>query len=140
MIILDTNVLSELMRPRPSPAVTRWVASQPISSLFTTSITEAEIFYGIELLPKGSRRDSFRAAAESMFAADFSGRILPFGSDTARAFSKLAAHRRQLGRPISHPDAQIASIARLRGAALATRNAADFAECGIQVIDPWTEV
>lgn len=137
MIILDTNVLSELMRPQPSPIVSQWIATQPISSLFTSSITEAEIFYGIELLPKSSRREALRAAAESMFTMDFSGRILAFGSDAARVFSRIAAHRRQLGRPISQPDAQIAAIARVRGAWLATRNGSDFADCGLQVINPW---
>ena len=137
MIILDTNVLSELMRPKPSPRVAAWVAKQPATELFTTSITEAEVFYGIELLTKGKRREGLLAAAEAMFAEDLAGRILGFESDAARVFSKIAAHRRALGKPISHADAQIAAIAQVRGAKLATRNVADFEDCGLDVIDPW---
>ena len=137
MIILDTNVLSELMRPKPSPRVVTWVAKQPATELFTTSITEAEIFYGIELLTKGKRREGLLAAAEAMFAEDLAGRVFGFESEAARVFSKTAAHRRVLGRPISHADAQIAAIAQVRGAKLATRNVADFQDCGLDVIDPW---
>ena len=137
MIILDTNVLSELMRSKPSPGVVAWVARQPAAELFTTSITEAEIFYGIELLTKGKRREGLLAAAEAMFAEDLVGRIFGFESDAARVFSTIAAHRRALGRPISHADAQIAAIAQVRGAKLATRNGADFKDCGLDVLDPW---
>jgi predicted nucleic acid-binding protein len=137
MIILDTNVLSELMRPKPSARVVTWVAKQPATELFTTSITEAEIFYGIELLTKGKRREGLLSGAEAMFAEDLAGRIFGFESDAARMFSAIAAHRRALGRPISHADAQIAAIAQVRGAKLATRNVADFNDCGLDVIDPW---
>ena len=137
MIILDTNVLAELMRPEPFARVATWVARQRATELFTTSITEAEIFYGIELLTKGKRREGLLAAAEAMFAEDLAGRIFGFESDAARAFSKIAAHRRALGRPISHADAQIAAIAQVRGAQLATRNVADFRDCPVEVLDPW---
>ena len=137
MIIIDTNVLSELMRPKPSPRLIEWVAKQPVTELFTTSITEAEIFYGMELLPKSKRREGLLAAAEAMFAEDFAGRIFGFDSDAARVFSKIAAHRRALGSPISHADAQIAAIAQVRGAKLATRNVADFENCHLDVVDPW---
>ncbi len=137
MIILDTNVLSELMRPQPSPRVASWVAKQPSTELFTTSITEAEIFYGIELLNGGKRREGLLAAAEAMFAEDFAGRIFGFESADARVFSKIAAHRRALGRPISHADAQIAAIVQARGAKLATRNVTDFEDFGLDVVDPW---
>jgi toxin FitB len=137
MIVLDTNVLSELMRPTPSAEVVAWVAEQPAADLFTTAITEAEIFYGIELLDTGRRRDGLLAAAEGMFTEDFAGRVLGFESDAARHFARIAAHRRALGRPISHADAQIAAIARAHGAKLATGNGPDFADCSIAVIDPW---
>jgi predicted nucleic acid-binding protein len=137
MIILDTNVLSELMRLKPSARVAAWVAKQPAAELFTTSITEAEIFYGIELLTKGKRREGLLVAAEAMFAEDLAGRIFGFDSDAARVFSKIAAHRRALGRTISHADAQIAAIAQVRGAKLATRNVADFTDCDLEVVDPW---
>ena len=138
MIILDTNVLSELMRSKPSSSVLAWVAKQPGSELSTTSITEAEIFYGIELLGKGRRREQLLAAADAMFAEDLGGRVHGFDSDAARAFSKIAARRRGLGKPISHADAQIAAIAQVRIARLATRNIEDFHDCGIEVVDPWT--
>lgn len=137
MIILDTNVLSELMRPKPSPRVVAWVAKQSGTELFTTSITEAEIFYGIELLAKGKRREELLAAAEAMFAEDLAGRVFGFESDAARVFSRIAAQRRALGSPISHADAQIAAITQARRAKLATRNVADFRDCGLDVVDPW---
>ena len=137
MIVLDTNVLSELMKPGPLIAVTNWVASQPASSLFVTTITQAEILHGVMLLPKGHRRAAIEAAAIAMFEEDFAGRILTFGSLVAHAFAEIAADRRQSGRPISQFDAQIASIARSTGASIATRNVADFDGCGIHVINPW---
>jgi len=137
MIIIDTNVLAELMKPKPDPHVVAWIAKQLAVELFTTSITEAEVFYGIELLSKGKRREALLGVAEAMFAEDFAGRILGFESDAARAFSRIAAHRRALGRPISHADAQIAAIAQVRSAKLATRNLEDFQHCGLDVINPW---
>ncbi len=139
MIILDTNVLSELLRPTPFARIALWVEQQPRNEVFTTSVTEAEIFYGIELLPKGKRREALLAAAESMFSEDFAGQVIGFDSDAARAFSRVAAHRRGLGRPIAYPDGQIAAIANLYGAVVATRNVADFENCGIQVFNPWVE-
>jgi toxin FitB len=140
MIILDTNVISELMRPKPSAQVATWVAQQPGTELFTTSITEAEIFYGIELLGRGKRREGLLAAAEGMFSEDFAGRVFVFDSDAARVFAKIGAARRALGRPISHADAQIAALAQVRGAKLATRNVDDFEDCGIEVVDPWNQM
>jgi hypothetical protein len=137
MIVLDTNVLSELMRPAPSERVVRWVAAQPATSLYTTSITQAEILHGIMLLPSGRRRNSLQTAAEAMFSEDFGGRILPFGSDATHPYARIAAERRRAGRPISHFDAQIAAIARSAGAKIATRNVADYEACGVQVINPW---
>lgn len=138
MIILDTNVLSELMRPRPTSAVVEWVASQPSSSLYATSITQAEILHGIMLLPAGRRRTALEAATVAMFAEDFEGRILGFGTDAAAPYARIASDRRRAGRPISHFDAQIAAIARTAGAAIATRNIADFEELGLRLVDPWT--
>ena len=102
MIILDTNVLSELMKPTPSARVVAWAQKQSASELFTTAITEAEIFYGIEMLGKGKRREGLLAAAQAMFTEDFRGRIFGFESDAARDFSRIAAHRRVLGKPIGH--------------------------------------
>ncbi len=137
MIVLDTNVLSELMKPSPAGSVVRWLAGQPAASLYTTSITQAEILHGVMLLPAGRRRAAIEAAAEAMFTEDFEGRILPFGSDAARLYARIAAERRRSGRPISHFDAQIAAIARSAGAAIATRNVADYENCAAKIIDPW---
>jgi len=140
MILLDTNILSELMRPVPEVAVERWLADQPAASVFISAITEAELRYGLALLPNGKRRSSLTAVMQDMLAEDFSGRILPFDSAAAVDFAEIAADRRQTGRPISQADAQIAAIARSRGAALATRNVADFEGCGVEVINPWNAV
>jgi predicted nucleic acid-binding protein len=137
MIILDTNVLSELMRNRPSPKVTAWFHEHPLIELYTTAITEAEIFYGIELLEHGTRRQKLLLAAESLFDIDLKDRVIGFDGDAARIFSQIAAHRRLQGKPISNPDAQIAAIVRLHGATLATRDVADFRDCGVDVVDPW---
>jgi predicted nucleic acid-binding protein len=137
MIVLDTNVLSETLRPLPSPKVLEWMRSEPVSALFTTAITEAELLYGIALLPSGRRRQSLEAVVELILSEDLAGRILPFDSAAAREFADIAARRRLAGRPISDADARIAAIARSRGAALATRNVADFAGCEVQIIDPW---
>jgi predicted nucleic acid-binding protein len=137
MILLDTNVLSELMRPMPDASVERWLADRPTASVFTSAITKAELRYGLALLPNGRKRSALAAAMEAMLAEDFRGRILPFDSQAAVAFATIAAERRQNGRPIPQADAQIATIARSRGAALATRNVADFADYGIELINPW---
>jgi len=139
MIVLDTNVISELMRAVPAPAVVRWVNARAATSLFITSITQAEILHGIQLLPRGKRRDAIAAAATEVFERDFAGRVLPFGSDAAVAYAGIAAGRRRAGRPISSLDAQIAAIALAHDADLATRNALDFKGCGVDVIDPWRE-
>ncbi len=138
MIILDTNVVSELMRPLPSAVVLSWVGNQLIRELCTTSISEAEVFYGIKLLPRGKRQEALLSEAEGVFSEDLGGRVLSFDRDAARAFSEIVAHRRSLGRPINFADAQIASIARVSGATLATRDTDDFEECGIEVVNPWT--
>lgn len=138
MIVLDTNVVSELMRPAPAASVVRWVDALPATSLYTTSVTRAEILFGIALLPKGRRRDAVASAAVAMFDEDFGGRVLDFGRDAALAFASIASARRRAGRPIAGFDAQIAAIARSVGAALATRNVDDFEGTGLEVVDPWS--
>lgn len=137
MIVLDTNVISELLRQKPDRAVEAWLADQPPASIFTTTITEAEILYGVRLLPDGKRKTELLAAIEPIFAEDFAGRVLPFDQDAADAYATIAVARRLAGRPISQFDAQVAAIAASRGAAIATRNVADFAEVGVPVINPW---
>ncbi len=137
MIVLDTNVVSELMKATPDGHVIKWVGAQPSASLFTTSITQAEILHGIMLLPSGKRRAAIADAAEAMFVEDFRGRILPFNSDAAHPYARIATERRRAGRPISHFDAQIAAIAHSARATVATRNTTDFDDCGVRVINPW---
>jgi toxin FitB len=137
MVIVDTNVVSEMMRPAPEPSVLSWIASQPPEHLHITAITMAEILFGIELLPAGKRREALRAGAEKFFGVVFADHIFAFDDRAARAFSLIAASRRKQGRPISEFDAQIAAIARAHGAALATRNTDDFEGCGVRLINPW---
>jgi toxin FitB len=139
MIVLDTNVISELMRSAPEQAVVAWLDRQPAPAVYVTSINQAEILHGIELLPKGKRRDAIGAAARELFESDFAGRILGFGSEAAKAYAAIAAARGRKGRPISAFDAQIAAIARSNGADIATRNVADFESCGVRLINPWDE-
>jgi toxin FitB len=137
MIVLDTNVVSELMKISPDREVMQWWKARPFSELFITTVTEAEVLLGIALLPKGKRRTALEAAAKTTLEEDFDGHILSFDSDAAREFAKILATRRELGRPISQSDAQIAAIARSHGAAVATRNTEDFEDCGIRILNPW---
>ena len=139
MIVVDTNVISELMRSEPAPAVLGWVNARAAASLFVTSITQAEILHGILLLPKGKRRDDLAAAAGEIFERDFAGRVLPFDSDAARRYATIVIARRRKGRPISAFDAQIAAIAAVSDADLATRNVDDFEGCGLSIVNPWAE-
>jgi predicted nucleic acid-binding protein len=135
--VLDTNVVSEPMLALPSVIVQTWWSRQQPGALFITAVTVAEVLYGIELLPQGKRRAALLAGAELMFGKVLAGRVLPFDEDAARAFAQIAAVRRGQGRPISDLDAQIAAIARSRGAILATRNTADFEDCGVRLVNPW---
>ncbi|WP_028731222.1 type II toxin-antitoxin system VapC family toxin [Pandoraea sp. E26] len=138
MIILDTSVLAETLRPSPEERVMTWLDAQPRGSLFTTTVTKAEILYGLGLLPEGARKTDLTRAVGAVFVEDFARRLLSFDSDAAIAYSGIAVSRRTCGRPISQFDAMIASIAQSRGAVLATRNTMDFVDCGIQTVDPWT--
>jgi predicted nucleic acid-binding protein len=137
MIVLDTNVVSEALRPVPEPSVLDWLASQPRSSLFTTTVTRGEVLYGIRLLADGKRRRGLWDAAKKIFSEDFAGQVLSFDSDAADIYAEIAASRRMTGKPISQFDAMIVAMTRSRGATLATRNVKDFEECGVDVIDPW---
>jgi predicted nucleic acid-binding protein len=136
MILLDTNVVSELMRPAPSEAVLAWFAAQDAADLYLSAIGEAELRRGAAMLPAGKRREQLMATIEAMIAEDFAGRILPFDSNAAQAFVLVFLERRAAGRPISFADGQIAATARAQGAAIATRNTADFAGCGIGTREP----
>ena len=137
MILLDTNVISELMRREPSAQVVAWIEERPRSRLGITAMTQAEVLYGIELLPKGRRKQALLTTVQMMFSEDFRGRIFPFNSDAAYAFAKISAIRQTQGRRISQLDAQIAAIVQTVGAELATRNVTDFEGCGIKVLSPW---
>ena len=137
MIVLDTSVVSEIMKAAPEEAVAGWIVEQAEASLYITSITQAEILHGIQRLGAGKRRTALEAAAEAMFGEDFAGRILSFGTDAARAYARLAAQRDRTGRPISQFDAQIAAIALVARATLATRDLAGYEGCGVKLINPW---
>ncbi len=138
MIVLDTNVVSELMRAEPEPAVLRWLRQGSGDSLYTTTITVAEIRYGIARLPEGRRRESLHQAANEIFAA-FPRQVLTFDLAAANTYADVVTTRESLGNPIDGFDAQIAAICRSQAATLATRNTKDFADTGITVINPWRE-
>ena len=138
MIVLDTNVVSELMRPSPSSVVTEWVAQQPATDLYLSTLIEAELRYGVEIMPAGQRRDLLLVEIEGMLREDFAGRIFPFDSDAALAYAVVAGAHRAAGHPINHADCQIAAIARSRQSGIATRDLDGFEGCGIEVINPWS--
>jgi predicted nucleic acid-binding protein len=138
MIVLDTNVLSEVLRPTPTARVLAWLTEQPRSSVFTTTVTQGEILYGIRLLPDGKRRRGLWEAALAIFDEEFAERLLNFDSDAASAYADIGASRRAAGRPISQFDAMIAAMTRSRGASLATHNVKAFEGCGIDAVDPWS--
>jgi toxin FitB len=137
MIVLDTNILSELIKSNGSAIVYDWVSRQAQMSLSTTTITQAEILYGIAVLPIGKRRDDLAEAAQQIFAEDFEGRILPFDVAAATAYAQIVSKRRQMGQPISQFDGQIAAICYSRNAHLVTRNILDFQHCGLSLLNPW---
>lgn len=139
MIVLDTNVISELLRPTPAPQVEAWLASQDGASVYFTAVGEAELRHGVAILPAGRRRTALGAAIDGMLDEDFRDRILPFDRDAASAYAVIAAARRAAGRPISQFDCQIAAIARAHGASVATRNTGDYEGCGVALVDPWQQ-
>jgi predicted nucleic acid-binding protein len=138
MIVLDTNVVSDLMRPAPTPVVLGWLRRQASAELFTTAITVAEIRYGIARLPDGRRKDDLTQAANEVFGA-FPDQVLPFDMAAAAAYADLVAQREHMGNPIDGFDGQIASICHIHRALLATRNVKDFHDTGITTTDPWHE-
>jgi predicted nucleic acid-binding protein len=136
MIVLDTNVVSELMRQKPAPAVISWLRDQNGTELFTTAITIAEVRYGIARLPDGTRKTRLAEAADEIFAS-FPDQILPFDVAAATVYAAVVAERDRIGAPIDGFDAQIAAICRARRAHLATRNIKDFNQTGVELVDPW---
>ena len=137
MILLDTNIVSELMRLSPHPGVKSWIANRPADSLYFSAIGEAELLYGLAVMPAGRRRDKLSSEIHAMFREDFEGRVLPFDSAAARSYAGIAAARRFASRPVAPADCQIAAIAQCRGMAVATRDIRDFENMEIDVIDPW---
>jgi len=138
MIILDTNVLSTLMRKEPDAAVVEWVDRQPAESVWITSITLFETRLGLALLPAGRRRQSLQAAFAQLLQEDLENRVLDFDSAAATEAAALAADRQRAGRPVDMRDTQVAGIALARRATIATRNVRHFADLKVPVVDPWS--
>lgn len=137
MIVLDTNVVTEVMKPAPAAAVVSWLNARDSSALYLTAITLGEIAYGLRTLPQGLRRLRLEESFSRVIAAAFTGRILAFGEEAAAHYGEVMARRRELGRPLSVPDGQIAAIARQHGFTVATRNVRDFLACGIEIVNPF---
>lgn len=139
-MLLDTNVLSELMRPRPDAGVVTWFAGRAETEFLITAVTRAEIMLGIELLPSGRRKEALTEAASQMFSEDFGRLCLPFDERAADVYAGIVAERTRAGQPISTEDAQIAAIALAQGLPLTTRNTRDFANIqGLRTVDPWLD-
>ncbi len=139
MLILDTNILSEIMRPEPERKIANWIVRQPSEDLFTAAMCQAEILAGLAVMPNGRRRTVLEEAARAIFADDFDGRILPFDTAAASAYAELFAARRSAGLPGGTVDLMVAAIARVHGAGVVTRNVADFAGVGFAIVNPWNE-
>jgi predicted nucleic acid-binding protein len=139
MLMLDTNMLSEIMRSEPEQKVVDWIVRQPSDELFTAAVCQAEILSGLAVMPSGRRRAELEEAARSMFADDFDGRVLPFDAEAASAYAEVFAARRKAGRPSGTIDLMLAGIARARGAGVVTRNVADFEGVGVPIVNPWDE-
>jgi predicted nucleic acid-binding protein len=136
MIVLDTNIISEMMKPAPHPAVHAWLNDQAEETLYLSSITLAELLFGIGILPAGKRKDLLIQALDAI-AALFRDRMLPFDSDAARHYAALAVKARAAGRGFPTPDGYIAAIAVARGYIVASRDTAPYAAAGVAVINPW---
>ena len=140
MILLDTNVVSAIMKPTPIPAVVSWLNSEKTIDLFLSTVSIAEILYCIEISPDGKRRRALEGRFEQFVAHGFEWRILAFDRRAAEIYGELMAHRRAIGRPMSVLDGQIASIARAKGFAIATGNTRDFEACGLTLLNPFETV
>ena len=139
MIVLDTNVISELMRPEPHPAVLAWVAAKPRAMLYTTSINRAEVLFGVASLPTGRRRTAYEAVVAAIFTEELAGRVLPFDGAAAEHYARIVTTRRAAGAPIEGFDALIAATAAAAGFDVATRDVGGFEGCGLKVINPWQD-
>ncbi len=137
MIILDTNIISEVMRPQPQKKVLSWLNQQDSVNLFVSSISIAEINYGLYVLPEGKRKQQLQARFEQFVNRAFQYRILDFDEQAAKIYGKVMGEGRLIGHPMSVPDGQIASIALMNGFILATRNVKDFKYCGVEIFNPF---
>lgn len=137
MILLDTNVVSEVMKSTPERSVLEWLNNQESSSLFFSTTSMAEITYGIAILPVGRRRADLKERFEQFVGRAFAERVVNFDRAAALIYGEVMGVRKEMGRPMSVPDGQIAATARSRGLALATRNVVDFEQCGVQLVNPW---
>jgi predicted nucleic acid-binding protein len=140
MILLDTNVVSEVMKTRPAEAVVVWLNGQDSEKLYVSAITIGEIAYGLRILPDGKRRSGLRERFERFVALAFDQRVVVYDESAARIYGEMMGDRKELGLPMSVPDGQIAAIARLNHMSVATRNVSDFENCGIEVINPFNIV
>lgn len=137
MILLDTNIVSAVMSATPPDRVIRWLNGRETTALYVSTITIAEIGYGIWILPEGRRRHDLEARFHHFIAAGFDQRVVSFDESAARIYPQVMSRRRAIGRPLSALDGQIASIARAGRLAVATRNVKDFEECGVEIVDPF---
>lgn len=137
MFVLDTNVVSEAMRPTPIPSVMSWLNDQDSLDLFLSAVTLGEVGFGLRSMPQGVRRSQKEAKFEQVIKLGFAGRILSFDEDAANAYGEIMSRRKELGRPLEFADGQIAAIARVHGFAVVTRNVRDFEECGVKLVNPF---
>jgi len=137
MILLDTKVISEIMRARPDPTVRTWFRALPRREFWTASVVIAELFSGVDLMPAGRKQTELRGLVEAMIAEDLRGQILAFDLSAARQYGQILSYREEIGRPIKEMDALLAATAKAHGATMATRNIPDFEHCGIALVNPW---
>ena len=137
MILLDTNIISELMKTKPDANVIRWIDQQDVMQLTLSTITIAEISYGLNVLPEGQRKSSLEMSFNNVLREGFEYRVFAFDEVAAHLYGKIMSRRKELGKPMSLPDGQIAAIARAQNAAVATRNLSDFSNCGLELINPF---
>ncbi|CAH2400639.1 type II toxin-antitoxin system VapC family toxin [Mesorhizobium escarrei] len=137
MFVLDTNVISETFKPRPDPGVAVWMDSSLANRSYVTAMTKAELLVGLANMPDGKRKAALNSVIRAFFTTWLRTPVLAFGDREAEVYAEIVPHRRSLGHPISEFDAQIAAIARSRGFAVVTRNIVDFADCGVEIVNPW---
>jgi predicted nucleic acid-binding protein len=139
MFLLDTNVISETFKPLPDGRVSAWMQSTPIEQMFVSSITKAELLYGLALLPDGKKKQTLASVIQAFLETRIVNPVESFGEDDAVVYARISAYRKKIGHKIRELDAQIAAIAATRGLAVATRNVWDFENCGVEIVNPWGE-